>query len=128
MVFLTRRLLIIAWETTMDTTSHDTPRKRRKLQAEEQLNLYKMCEQQNARIGELLRRHGLFSSDLQRIRSTVEEGALNALKECKPGRKTKKAVSKDEYDALQRELQEKEKALAEMTVLFTVLKKKVNGE
>jgi len=34
----------------------------------------------------------------------------------------------EDHEHLQRELDEKEKALAEMTVLFTTLKKKVNLE
>lgn len=111
----------------MDKALCEKPKTKRKLQPEEKLNVYKMCEQHDASIGEILRQHGLYSSELQKIRTIVEEGALKALKECRPGRKKKKTVAKDEYDAVKRDLQEKEKALAEMTVLYTVLKKKVNG-
>lgn len=123
-LFLTRQLLIITMETKMDKASCEKPKTKRKLQPEEKLNVYKLCEQHDASIGEILRRYGLYSSELQKIRKTVEKGALNALKECRPGRKKKKTVTIDEYDAVKRELQQKEKALAEMTVLYTVLKKK----
>ena len=82
----------------------------------------------DAKIGEILRSHGLYSSDLRKIRHAVEEGALESLRQSRPGRKKKTSVPKEEHERLQRELDEKEKALAEMTVLFTTLKKKVNLE
>jgi len=44
----------------------------------------------------------------------------------RPGR-SKKTVSEVEYDALKRELQEKERVMAEMAVELAVLRKKTNG-
>ena len=101
---------------------------RRKLNAEEKWRIYQLCQQPAAKIGEILRSHGLYSSDLQEIRHAVEEGALESLRQSRPGRKKKASVSQEEHERLQRDLNEKEKALAEMTVLFTTLKKKVNLE
>lgn len=103
-------------------------KKRKKLSAEEKWRIYQMCQQPGAKIGEILRSYGLYSSELQKIRQTVEQGALESLRQSRPGRKKKENVSIAEHERLQRELEEKEKALAEMTVLFTTLKKKVNLE
>ena len=101
---------------------------RRRLSAEEKWRIYQLCQQPDAKIGEILRSHGLYSSDLQKIRLAVAKGALETLRQSRPGRKKKTSVSTAEHERLQRELDEKEKALAEMTVLFTTLKKKVNLE
>ena len=103
-------------------------RTRKRLSAEERWRIYQLCQQPDAKVGEILRSHGLYSSDLQKIRHAVEEGALESLRQSRPGRRKKISVSKEEHDRLRRELDEKEKALAEMTVLFTTLKKKVNLE
>ncbi|MFQ6678828.1 MAG: hypothetical protein ACE5D0_11035 [Fidelibacterota bacterium] len=103
-------------------------KKRRRLSAEQKWQIYQECQQPDAKVGEILRRYGLYSSDLIRIRRTVEEGAIEALANSVPGRKRIKTVSKEKYNQLQNELGEKQKALAEMSVLFTSLKKKVNLE
>jgi transposase-like protein len=103
-------------------------KKRRKLSAEEKFEIYQECQKPDAKIGEILRKHGLYSSDLQKIRRTVEEGALEALRQSRPGRKKVTTVPVENHEELQAELREKEKALAEMSVLFTALKKKVNLE
>jgi len=107
---------------------NDKRHKRRKLSAEDKWRIYQQCQQPDAKIGEILRGQGLYSSDLQKIRKAVEEGALASLRNSRPGRKKKTSVPKEEHERLQRELNEKEKALAEMSVLFTALKKKVNLE
>lgn len=111
----------------MNKTTSDHPKKRR-LSAEEKWRIYQECQSPDAHIGEILRRHGLYASDLQTIRRTVESGALDALRLSKPGRKKVTTVPKKDFEKIQRELKEKEKALAEMSVLFTALKKKVNLE
>ena len=107
---------------------NDKRHKRRRLSAEDKWRIYQQCQQPDAKIGEILRGQGLYSSDLQKIRKAVEEGALESLRNSRPGRKKKTSVPKEEHERLQRELNEKEKALAEMSVLFTALKKKVNLE
>ncbi len=107
---------------------NNTRQKRRRLSAETKWHIYQECQKPDTKIGEVLRKHGLYSSDLQYIRRAVEEGAIEALKQRRPGRRKLKTVPIEEHKQIQRELEEKEKALAEMTVLFTVLKKKVNLE
>jgi transposase-like protein len=103
-------------------------KKRRRLSAEEKWSIYKECEQDEAKIGEILRKHGIYSSDLQNIRQAVQEGALDRLRDQVPGRKKVKTVDIDAYNLLEQDLLMKEKALAELSVLFTSLKKKVNLE
>lgn len=101
-------------------------KKRRHLSAHQKWQIYQECQQPDAKIGEILRSHGLYSSDLQRIRKIVEDSAVEGLTNSTPGRKKIKTVPKEQFDDFRSELSKKEKALAEMSVLFTSLKKKVN--
>jgi transposase-like protein len=103
-------------------------KRRKRLSAEEKWGIYKECEQDEAKIGEILRKHGIYSSDLQNIRQAVQEGALERLRAQVPGRKKVKMIDINAYNLIQEELLTKEKALAELSVLFTSLKKKVNLE
>jgi transposase len=103
-------------------------KQKRRLTAEDKWQIYRECEQPGAKIGEILRKYGLYSSDLQNIRKMVEAGSLERLRQSKPGRKKVTTVSIRDYEQLASELARKEKALGEMTVMFTTLKKKVNLE
>ena len=103
-------------------------KQKRRLSAEEKWQIYRECEQLGAKVGEILRKYGLYSSDLQNIRKMVKEGSLERLRQSRPGRKKVTTVSVKDYEALESELTRKDKALAEMTVMFTALKKKVNLE
>lgn len=99
-------------------------KQKRKLTADEKWEIYQECEQPGAQIGEILRKRGLYSSDLQSIRKDVKEGALERLRMRKPGRKKITSVPVEDHEQLKKELAEKEKALAELSVIFTALKKK----
>jgi transposase-like protein len=101
------------------------PKKRRFLTAEKKFQIYLEAQDSNQPVGEILRREGLYSTDLARIRQQVKEGALQRLG-AKPGRK-QEGVSSADYEALKRELQEKERALAEQSVELVILRKKTNG-
>ncbi len=103
-------------------------KQKRRFGAEEKWQIYRECEQPGAKVGEILRKYGLYSSDLQNIRKIVKEGSLERLRQSKPGRKKVTTVSIKDYEELESELARKEKALGEMTVMFTTLKKKVNLE
>ncbi len=103
-------------------------KQKRRFDAEEKWQIYRECEQPGAKVGEILRKYGLYSSDLQNIRKMVKEGSLERLRQSKPGRKKVTTVSIKDYEELESELARKEKALGEMTVMFTTLKKKVNLE
>jgi transposase-like protein len=103
-------------------------KQKRRLTAEDKWQIYRECEQPGAKVGEILRKYGLYSSDLQNIRKMVKAGSLERLRQSKPGRKKVTTVSIRDYEQLASELARKEKALGEMTVMFTTLKKKVNLE
>jgi len=100
-------------------------KKRRLLSAEKKFQIFLEAQRGEMQLGELLRREGLYSSDLARIQRKVKEGALERLA-IRPGR-SRPTISQDEYDALKRELEEKERVMAEMAVELAVLRKKTNG-
>ncbi len=100
-------------------------KKRRFLSPEKKYQLFLETQRRDAPVGELLRREGLYSTDLARIQRKVKEGALEHLAQ-RPGR-SKKTVSEEEHAALKQELQEKERVMAEMAVELAILRKKTNG-
>ena len=61
-------------------------KKRRFLTAEKKFQIYLEAQESNKPVGEILRREGLFSTDLARIRQQVKEGALQRLG-ARPGRR-----------------------------------------
>ena len=116
----------ITLEESMNQNNGKT--QRRRFSAEEKWQIYRECEEPGAKVGEILRKYGLYSSDLQNIRKMVKEGSLDRLRQSRPGRRKVTTVPVKDYEELESELARKEKALAEMTVMFTALKKKVNLE
>lgn len=108
-----------------DPPSSGGKRKRRVISPEKKFQLFLEAQRGETQLGELLRREGLYSSDLARIQRKVKEGALHRLAD-RPGR-SKQSVCQDDYDALKRELEEKERVMAEMAVELAVLRKKTNG-
>lgn len=106
------------------------PRKRRRLAAEKKYAILEEFKQNTVPKADLLRREGLYSADLQRFDQIARAGAIKALGQSYPGRRKKneQEVSPEAYETLKRELERKEKALAELAIEFTILKKKVNGE
>ena len=113
-------------KTTPTEGSQQTPsKKRRILSAEKKFQIYLEAQSGDKPIGELLRREGLFSTDLARIRVQVKEGALQRLS-AKPGRK-ETHVSSESYEAIKRELQDKERAMADQAVELAILRKKTTG-
>jgi hypothetical protein len=62
-------------------------KQRRRLSAEEKWSIYQEREQSGAKIGEVLRKHDIYSSDLQPIRRAVKEAALERSGRSRPGRK-----------------------------------------
>jgi transposase-like protein len=112
------------------STQSDGPRqipaqKRRYLTAEKKFQIYLEAQTSDKPVGELLRREGLYSTDLARIRQQVREGAIQRLG-AKPGRQQDQ-ISTEAYNAIKHELQEKERALADLTVELAILRKKTNG-
>ncbi len=100
-------------------------RKRRFLSPEKKYQLLLEAQRGEQPVGELLRREGIYSTGLARIRKKVKEGALARLAD-RPGSR-KKVVSESEYARLKKELEEKERVMAEMAVELAILRKKTNG-
>jgi transposase-like protein len=103
-----------------------TVTKRHRRSSEEKWQIYVECQTPGAKIGEILRAHGMYASELQTIRRAVEAGALAALRISQPGRRKIVTVPKDDFDKLRQEMADKENAFADLMVMFSGLKKKVN--
>ena len=69
----------------MNQQGHSDVRKRRHLSAEEKFQIFLEATlakaEGNGSVGEVLRRWGIHSSDLVRIRKMVEQGALGAFQD-----------------------------------------------
>jgi transposase-like protein len=109
----------------MRSNSNDEKKKRRFLSAEKKFQIFLEAQRGDVPAAEILRREGLFSTDLARIRQKVRQGALERLAD-RPGAK-KKTVAAEQYEAVKQELEEKERALAELAVEVAILRKKTNG-
>ena len=101
--------------------------KRKRRSSDEKWQIYTACQAPGAKIGEVLRAHAMFASELQTIRRTVEAAAREALSTSQPGRRKVVTVRKEAHDKLRQEMADKEHAMAELMVMFTALKKKVNS-
>src|SRR5665213_3098969 len=94
-----------------ESTTTGQKKKRRYLSAEKKFQIYLETQRPDQPVGEILRREGMFSTDLARIRQQVREGALVRLG-AKPGRKVE-LVSTESYEKLKAELEEKDGAWAD---------------
>ena len=74
------------------------------------------------KLGEFLRRRGLHETQLEEWRQKIEEAALGALGKPKKTRRGKSPEAKRIHE-LERELNRKDKALAEVTALLALKKK-----
>lgn len=104
--------------------SSRTYKKRKKLTAAEKWQIYEETCAKGAPVGEILRRHGMYASELTKIRQQIEEAALKELGRNKYKKKPE-TVDREEYEKLAAELQAKEKALAQMSEEYLLLKKKM---
>ena len=112
---------------TMNKTSNIEKRAKRykDFTPPEKWQIFLETTAKDAPVGEILRRYGLYSSELTKIRRQVEEGAL---KELGMRRNSKQAqtVPYTQYVKLETELTAKEKALAQMSEEYLLIKKKVS--
>ncbi|MDP2913182.1 MAG: hypothetical protein Q8N91_04160 [Candidatus Omnitrophota bacterium] len=100
-------------------------KRRKNLSAHEKWQIFLETTAKDAPVGEILRRNGLYSSDLTKIRKQVESGALQELGRKKYSKKPYQ-ISRDEYDKIKAELTAKEKALAQMSEEYLILKKRTD--
>ena len=100
-------------------------KKRKKLSAQEKWQIFLETSVKGAPVGEILRRYGLYSSDLTKIRKQVESAALKELGRRKYSKKPQD-VSYQDYERIKAELAAKEKALAQMSEEYLLLKKRTD--
>ena len=104
--------------------SGDPVKKRRSLSPEEKYEIFLEATRRDIPVGQVLRKWGIHSSDLKRIRETVKAGALGEFS----ARKSRKPmVSASEVDRLEREKARLEQTIIEQSVELSLLKKSVNG-
>jgi transposase-like protein len=109
----------------MSADLNDEKKKRRFLSPEKKYQIFLEAQGSDVPVAEILRREGLYATDLARIRQKVKQAALERLA-ARPGAK-KKTVTSEKYEALKQDLEEKERALAELAVEVAILRKKTNG-
>jgi len=99
-----------------------------RLTASRKLELYLATRAPEAPVGEILRQYGLHLDDLRQIEQTIESAALAALKVRGRHGRQPTDVTPERLLRLEQELTEKTRALAELSVAFTVLEKKEREE
>ena len=104
------------------------PRKRRNLSGEKKYQVLEEIKRNPGKKAEILRREGLYQNDIKRYEEITRDAGIKALGQMRPGKKRPREVPIEQHETLKREHDAKEKALAELTVEFLALKKKVNGE
>lgn len=100
---------------------------RRHLSPEEKFQIFLESTRGDIPIAEVLRKYGLHSSDIKRIRDTVKEGALKEFANRK-SRKKNSTVPKETHLALKAERDRLQDTIVEQSVELTLLKKRVNLE
>lgn len=109
----------------MDKLQEDMVRKRRHLTAGEKYQVFLEATMAKAKgngsISEVMRRWGIHSSDLTRIRKTVEEAAISNFK-ARKSRKPK--IDYNEHQQLKAEKRRLEKTIIEQAAELALLKKK----
>jgi len=109
----------------MEKSQDDIVHKRSHLSAEEKYQIFLEATMAKAKgdgsVSEVLRRWGIHSSDLTRIRKAVEEGAISNFK-ARKSRKPK--IDYEEYEGLKSEKERLEKTIIEQAAELALLKKK----
>lgn len=109
----------------MEKSQNDMVRKRRNLSADEKYQIFLEATMAKAKgngsISEVMRRWGIHSSDLTRIRKAVEEGAISNFK-AKKGRKPE--IDYEQYQQLKTENERLEYTIIEQAAELALLKKK----
>ena len=96
---------------------------RKKLTPEEKYRIFLETQRGDVPIATVLRRWGIHSSDLTRIRAQVREGALESL--ARGNRQGRPPKESSEVTALKAEKARVEEALKELAIENTLLRKKV---
>jgi hypothetical protein len=101
---------------------------RPRLTAARKLELYLATRAPEAPLGEILRHYGVHLDDLRQIERVIESSALAALKAQARHGRLPTDLSPERVQQLEQELAEKTRALAELSISFTLLEKKDRAE
>jgi len=104
------------------------PRKRRHLSGEKKYQVLSEIKAHPQKKSEILRREGLYQTDLKRFEEISRDASIKALGQMRPGKRRVMEVPIERHEHLEKEYAVQEKTLAALTVEFMALKKKVNGE
>lgn len=99
---------------------------KKRLSAEEKLSVFIETCRGDVSTAQVLRRHGLYFSDLKRIREKVERGALKELSTRSQGSNGSGEVSRAAYKNLKADKERLEEALIELSIENILLKKKLS--
>ena len=97
-------------------------KKRQSRSAEVKYHIFLEASRGDVAVAEVLRKHGIHSSELQRIREKVRLGALKELS----GKRAPMAAEPTETADLRAEKERLERALLELTIEHQLLKKKTS--
>lgn len=101
---------------------------RPRLTAARKLELYLATRAPETPVGEILRQYGVHLDDLRQIERVIEGSALAALKAQARHGRVPTDLSPARVQQLEQELAEKTRALAELSISFTLLEKKDRAE
>ena len=109
----------------MEQTEPVRGKRRRRLTAQKKFEIYLETMKSDTNIGEVLRREGIYASDLARYRRMVKEAALERLK-----RAEKRGPTEEErrIARLEKEIQKRDELIAQISMERLTLLKKANGE
>jgi hypothetical protein len=102
--------------------------RRPRLTAARKFELYLATRSPDAPLGEILRQYGVHLDDLRAIEQTVESSALAGLKAQARHGRLPTDLSPERVQQLKQEVAEKTRALAELSVSYTLLEKKERVE
>jgi hypothetical protein len=100
------------------------PKAPQRLTAQRKLDLYKVTRSSEAPVGEIIRHYGVHLDDLRQIEQIVESAALAALKVQGRHGRLPSEITPARVQQLEQEVGEKTRALAELSVAYTLLEKK----
>lgn len=109
-------------ERNTPTVLETEKKKRQARSAEVKYNIFLEASRGDVAMAEVLRKHGIHSSELQRIREKVRLGTLKELS----GKRAPVATESAEAAALRAEKERLERALLELTIEHQLLKKKTS--
>jgi hypothetical protein len=101
---------------------------RPRLTAARKLELYLATRAPETPVGEILRHYSVHLDDLRQIERVIESSAVAALKAQARHGRPPTDLSPERVQQLEQELAEKTRALAELSISFTLLEKKDRAE